>query len=94
LQAHSLVMTLFDIIGMLVIGLLVGLVARFLLPGSDPMGCLATALLGIAGSFVGGYLYNVLFHPATYNRYVRPGFLVSVIGAIIVLAIVRMVRRA
>jgi uncharacterized membrane protein YeaQ/YmgE (transglycosylase-associated protein family) len=88
-------MTLIDIIGMLIIGLLVGLVARFLLPGSDPMGCLGTALLGIAGSFVGGYLYNLLFHSATYrNQYVRPGFIVSVLGAIVVLAVVRMVRRA
>jgi uncharacterized membrane protein YeaQ/YmgE (transglycosylase-associated protein family) len=87
-------MTLIDIIGWLVIGLIVGAVARFLVPGRDPMGCLATSLLGIAGAFVGGFLFNRFYvHGVTYT-YVRPGFLVSLVGAIIVLLIVRVARRA
>ena len=86
-------MTLIDIIGWLVIGLVVGLVARFLVPGRDPMGCLATSLLGIAGSIVGGFVFNRFYHHVPNNLYVRPGFLVSLVGAMIVLLIVRIVRR-
>lgn len=87
-----------NILGMLVIGLIVGALARFLVPGRDPMGCIATSLLGIAGSFVGGFLYQFLFRPGSVNHpaYANPGFLVSLIGAILVLVIFRAVtgRRA
>ena len=48
------------LIGVLVIGLIVGAVAKFLTPGKDPGGCLVTMLLGIAGSFVGTYLGQLL----------------------------------
>jgi uncharacterized membrane protein YeaQ/YmgE (transglycosylase-associated protein family) len=82
-----------DIIGWLVIGLIIGLVARFLVPGRDPMGCLATSLLGIAGAFVGGFISRFFFPVASRAGYVRPGFLISLVGAIIVLLLVRMVRR-
>ena len=44
------------IIVLLVVGFFVGAIARLLMPGRDPMGCLATSLLGIAGSFTGGFL--------------------------------------
>lgn len=86
---------LVQILGMLIIGLLVGALARFLVPGRDPMGCLTTSLLGIAGSFVGGFLYRFLVHtaPAARITYVYPGFLVSLIGAILVLVLFRVVRR-
>lgn len=80
-----------NILGMLMIGLIVGAIARFLVPGRDPMGCLTTSLLGIAGSFVGGFLYQLLFHPQVESGYVHPGFLVSLIGAILVLVVFRAV---
>jgi uncharacterized membrane protein YeaQ/YmgE (transglycosylase-associated protein family) len=83
-----------DIIGALIIGLLVGAIARFLLPGRDPMGCIATSLLGVAGAFVGGFLSRLFFPQPAANEYVRPGFLASLIGAVMVLLLVRMVRRA
>jgi len=83
-----------DIIGWLVIGLIIGLIARFLVPGRDPMGCLATSLLGIAGAFVGGFISRFFFPVASRAAgYVRPGFLISLVGAIIVLLLVRVVRR-
>jgi uncharacterized membrane protein YeaQ/YmgE (transglycosylase-associated protein family) len=85
-------MTLIDIIGWIVIGLLVGLLARFLVPGRDPMGCLATSLLGIVGSIVGGFISRFFFRPAPAVGYVRPGFLISLVGAILVLLLVRAVR--
>ncbi|HEU4389483.1 MAG TPA: GlsB/YeaQ/YmgE family stress response membrane protein [Blastocatellia bacterium] len=77
------------IIGMLIVGLIVGAVARLLTPGRDPMGCLATALLGIAGSFVGGFIGNAIW-PSRGN--VRPGLILSVVGAIILLLIWRAIR--
>lgn len=77
------------IIGMLIIGVIVGAVARLLMPGRDPMGCLATSLLGIAGSFVGGFIGNAIW-PG--RGYVRPGFILSVVGAVIVLLIWRAIR--
>ncbi len=86
-------MLIVDIIGWLIIGLIVGLLARLLVPGRDPMGCLATSLLGIVGSVVGGWISSFFLHPAPRGTYVRPGFLVSLLGAIIVLVLVRAVRR-
>jgi uncharacterized membrane protein YeaQ/YmgE (transglycosylase-associated protein family) len=81
------------IVAMLFIGLIVGAVARFLLPGRDPMGCLGTIVLGIAGSFVGGFLDNLIFaHTLSATHFHRVGFLGSVIGAMVVLLILRLTR--
>lgn len=86
-------MVLMDIIAWIVIGLIVGGLARFLLPGRDPMGCLATSLLGIAGAFVGGFISQLIWPPDPAAGYVRPGFIVSLLGAILVLFLVRAVRK-
>jgi len=82
----------FQIIGWLVIGLIVGAIARLLMPGRDPMGCLATALLGIGGSFVGGLVGRAIFAPR--EGYYHPGFIMSVVGAIILLLIWRFLKKA
>lgn len=71
-----------------VIGLIVGLVARFVLPGRDPMGLLMTAVIGIAGSFIGTYLGRMLFGS---SRHYSAGFIMSVIGAVILLLLYRLV---
>jgi uncharacterized membrane protein YeaQ/YmgE (transglycosylase-associated protein family) len=83
------------IIGWLIIGFIIGGIARLLTPGRDKMGCLATSLLGIGGSFVGGFIGEQLFtgRQGYFGGYVRPGFLLSLAGAIILLLILRMVRR-
>ena len=87
-------MGFWDLIGALVIGLIVGLLARFLVPGRDPMGCLGTALLGVAGGFVGGLISRVIWGPPAPGQYFyAPGFLLSLAGAIVVLLIFRAVRR-
>jgi uncharacterized membrane protein YeaQ/YmgE (transglycosylase-associated protein family) len=86
-------MGFWDLIGALIIGLFVGLLARFLLPGRDPMGCIATSLLGVAGAFVGGLISRFIWHPPARAEFVYPGFLVSLAGAILVLLLVRAVRR-
>ena len=73
-------------LGWLVIGLLAGLFARFLVPGRHPMGCLLTLLLGLAGSFVGGFLASMIWGPPEDGRLIYPsGFIGSTIGAVLVL---------
>ena len=79
------------IIGFIVIGLVAGALARLLVPGRDPMGILSTIVLGIVGSFVGGSLWAlVTTRQLTLSS---ASWLGSIIGAIIVLLIWRMIGR-
>lgn len=84
---------LITIIGTVIIGLIVGALARLIMPGRDPMGCLATALLGIAGAFVGGLIGRLIWPSEDPDNYFRPGFLLSLLGAILLLWLWRMFRR-
>ena len=85
---------LWFIISLIVIGAIAGFVARALVPGKDPMGIGATILLGIVGSFVGGFLADVLFRGDAEDRGLSPaGIIGSIIGAIIVLLVYRAVTR-
>jgi uncharacterized membrane protein YeaQ/YmgE (transglycosylase-associated protein family) len=81
------------IISTIFIGLIVGIVAKLLMPGRDPGGLIVTILLGIAGSFVAGYLGRAM---GWYQEGQPVGFLASVLGAIILLALYRLIagRRA
>jgi uncharacterized membrane protein YeaQ/YmgE (transglycosylase-associated protein family) len=83
---------LFNLIGHLIIGIIVGAIARFLLPGRDAMGCLATAILGIIGSVVGGFIGRLLFGARDGNGTLRPSFIMSVIGAVLVLWLWRKIQ--
>lgn len=74
------------VIGFLIIGLIAGLLARLLVPGRDPMGLVATMVLGVVGSLIAGFLAKVLFND---NNGV--GLIGSVIGAVIALLIWRAV---
>lgn len=76
------------IIGTIVIGLIIGLVARFLMPGRDPMGFILTAVLGIVGAWLGTFIGERL---GMYDQGEPAGFLMAVLGAVVVLAIYRMV---
>ena len=78
-------MDLGTILAFIVIGLIAGAVARFVVPGPDPMGWIGTIVLGIIGSFVGGFLANLIFGGTVA---ISPaGIVGSIIGAIIVLLI-------
>ena len=84
---------LFFILILLVAGLIIGGIARLLVPGPDPMGCLGTALLGIAGSVVGGFLWNLFAYHSVYQRQLHPaGLIGSVIGAVLLVLLLRLFR--
>ncbi len=76
---------MFHLIWMLIVGLVVGAIARWFMPGVENLGWLMTALLGIAGSFVGGFIARLFSKPAD-GAIVHPaGLILSVIGAMILL---------
>jgi uncharacterized membrane protein YeaQ/YmgE (transglycosylase-associated protein family) len=76
-----------EIIGTIIIGLITGVIAKLLLPGKDPGGCIITILLGIAGAFVATYLGKFL---GIYEPGETAGFIGAVIGAVIILLLYRM----
>jgi uncharacterized membrane protein YeaQ/YmgE (transglycosylase-associated protein family) len=79
---------LLNLIAWTIFGLFVGLLARALVPGRDPMGCLATVILGVIGSWVGGFFGYLLW--GGVERGIHPaGFLGALIGSVIVLLIYR-----
>jgi uncharacterized membrane protein YeaQ/YmgE (transglycosylase-associated protein family) len=74
------------IIGWIVFGLVVGIVAKFLMPGRDPGGFVITALLGIGGALVGGFMGRMM---GWYGDGDPVGFVMAVIGAVVVLTVYR-----
>ncbi len=82
------------ILYLLVVGLIAGAVARFLVPGDDPMGVLGTIVLGIVGSFVGGFLGYALFGvDFEEGAFQAAGLIGSIIGAVITLLLYRFFGR-
>ncbi|HEX9064658.1 MAG TPA: GlsB/YeaQ/YmgE family stress response membrane protein [Streptosporangiaceae bacterium] len=76
---------------LLIVGLIAGAVARFVVPGRDPIGCLGTIVLGLVGSFVGGFIWNLIqYHRLAPNKFHPVGIIGSILGAILVLIIVRL----
>jgi uncharacterized membrane protein YeaQ/YmgE (transglycosylase-associated protein family) len=76
------------ILTMIVVGLLAGALARLLVPGKQSMSILTTMVLGIVGSFVGGFLGYLIFHKDASEGFFQPsGLIGSVIGAVIALLI-------
>ncbi|ATR21601.1 hypothetical protein HVPorG_00820 [Roseomonas mucosa] len=78
------------IIWTIIIGFIVGLVAKFLMPGRDPGGFIITTILGIIGAVVATYLGQAV---GWYGPGQGAGFIASIVGAVIVLFIYRMVAR-
>ncbi len=81
------------ILGWIIFGLIVGALAKFVMPGKDPGGIIVTILLGIVGAIVGGFLGQAL---GLYGPNDPVGFLMALLGAIVLLLIYRMAvgRRA
>lgn len=77
-----------EFLWMLIIGLVIGVIAKFLTPGRDPGGCIITMLLGIGGSMFAGWIGQTM---GWYTRGQPAGFIASVFGAILILLIYRMI---
>ena len=79
------------IIILILIGLVAGAIARLLVPGRDPMGILGTIVLGIIGSFVGGFIWNLIQYQRLAPHKFHPvGIIGSILGAILVLLVLRL----
>jgi len=73
-----------------IVGLVVGWIARAVLPGADHMGLIATMLVGVAGSVVGGLIGRVFKKPEPGATFHPAGFLMSIVGAVVLLLALRM----
>lgn len=76
---------MFHLIWMFLIGIVVGAIARWIMPGTGDIGILMTGVLGIAGSFVGGFIARIFSKPADGALVHPAGILLSIIGAVILL---------
>lgn len=81
---------MFHLIWVCIVGLVVGAIAKLLMPGKDPGGWIVTAILGIAGSFVGTWVGRAIH---LYDKGETAGILMSIAGAVALLAIYHLVRR-
>jgi uncharacterized membrane protein YeaQ/YmgE (transglycosylase-associated protein family) len=78
----------YGFLGWIVIGALAGIIAKAIMPGKDPGGCIVTILLGIAGAMLAGFLGNAL---GWYKQGEGAGFIAAIIGAILILFIYRLI---
>jgi uncharacterized membrane protein YeaQ/YmgE (transglycosylase-associated protein family) len=78
------------ILSWIVFGLVIGIIAKLLMPGRDPGGFIVTILLGIAGALVGGFVGRAM---GLYREGQGAGWIMSILGAIVLLAIYRMMVR-
>ncbi|HEY4067248.1 MAG TPA: GlsB/YeaQ/YmgE family stress response membrane protein [Burkholderiaceae bacterium] len=82
---------MFHIIWMFIVGIVVGALARLIMPGSEHMGLIMTGVIGIVGSFIGGFIARLFSKPAD-GAIVHPaGLILSVIGALILLFVMNRV---
>ncbi len=81
---------MWGVLGWIVFGAIVGIIAKLLMPGRDPGGFIVTILLGIAGALLGGWIGRAL---GLYGPHQGAGYIVSILGAILILFIYRMIRR-
>jgi uncharacterized membrane protein YeaQ/YmgE (transglycosylase-associated protein family) len=78
----------YGIIGWIIIGGIAGAIAKMLMPGKDPGGCIITVLLGVAGALVAGWLGKMI---GWYDTNEGAGFIAAIVGAFILLGIYRLI---
>lgn len=76
----------------LIVGLIAGFLARAIVPGKDPMGFVATLVLGVVGSFVGGFIFALFQSDRDILDFSTTGLIGSIIGAIVALLIYRQIK--
>ena len=79
---------MFNIIGWIIVGFLTGFIARFVYPGAVEMGWIMTTLLGIGGSFVGGFIGGLFTRDKDMMKPTPAGFIMSVVGAMVLIFII------
>jgi uncharacterized membrane protein YeaQ/YmgE (transglycosylase-associated protein family) len=79
------------IISWIVLGLIAGAIAKLLMPGRDPGGCIITMLLGVAGAFVGGWIGKTLFHVQLGTFFDLRTWILAILGALIILGGYRLI---
>lgn len=80
-------------IGMFIAGLIIGVIAKLLMPGKDPGGFFVTGLIGIAGMFVGGFLSGMIFGTSPTAGFQPSGYIGGIIGALILLFVYRLATK-
>jgi uncharacterized membrane protein YeaQ/YmgE (transglycosylase-associated protein family) len=83
---------MFHILWSIIVGFFVGLLARAVLPGADSMGFIATTVVGVLGSVVGGFIGGLIKKPADGAKFHPAGFVMSIVGAVVLLIVWRYVR--
>jgi len=78
------------ILSWIVFGLVIGIIAKLLMPGRDPGGFIVTILLGVAGALIGGFIGRAM---GLYSAGQSAGWIMSILGAVILLALYRMMMR-
>jgi uncharacterized membrane protein YeaQ/YmgE (transglycosylase-associated protein family) len=81
--------SMLHLIWSVIVGFVVGLIARAILPGADHMGFIMTSLLGIVGSVIGGYIGRLINKPEPGATFHPAGFLMSIVGAVVLLFVLR-----
>ena len=85
-------MGLFHLLWSLIVGFVVGLIARAVVPGADKMGFILTTVLGIVGSIVGGFIGGLVSKPREGSKFHPAGFLLSILGAVVLLLVWRFLQ--
>ncbi|HEY0626673.1 MAG TPA: GlsB/YeaQ/YmgE family stress response membrane protein [Allosphingosinicella sp.] len=80
----------YSILGWIVVGGLAGALAKFIMPGRDPGGCIVTILLGVAGALVAGFIGKAV---GWYDEGDGAGFIAAVLGALLILLVYRLLVR-
>lgn len=80
------------IISWILLGLVAGALAKFIMPGKDPGGCFVTIIIGIVGAFLGGFLASLIGF-GSVQSFDLGGILIATLGAVVLLIIFRLVRR-
>lgn len=75
----------------IIFGIIAGGLAKLIMPGRDPGGCIVTMLLGVAGAFLGGFLYSQFLGGSSYMQFNVPSLITAIIGALLILGIYRLV---
>jgi uncharacterized membrane protein YeaQ/YmgE (transglycosylase-associated protein family) len=83
---------MFHILWSIIVGFFVGLLARAVVPGADSMGFIATTVVGVLGSVVGGLIGGLIRKPADGAKFHPAGFVMSIVGAVVLLIVWRYIR--